>query len=148
MRLIVDTDVLIAGIRSRTGAAAALLQMVLRRRARILITAALALEYESVACRAEHLRASGLSDVTVRRLLEALIAAADPVEIYFRYRPQLKDPGDEMVLEAAINGRADAIVTFNARDYRRNQHQIPAQFGIEVIDPKTAVARLRATTRP
>jgi putative PIN family toxin of toxin-antitoxin system len=146
MRLIVDTDVVIAAVRSRTGAAAALLAMLLARRGSILISVALALEYESVARDAKHVRASGLAEVDVVAFIDALILASEPVAMNFRYRPQLRDPGDEMVLEAAINGRADAIVTFNVRDYHYNLREIPADFGIDVLNPKTALTRLRAIT--
>jgi predicted nucleic acid-binding protein len=71
--------------------------------------------------------------------LDALAALADPVETHFLWRPRLRDPADEMVLEAAVNGRADAIVTFNLRDYGT----IPNDFGIEVLKPSEALKRLK-----
>ncbi|HUE20652.1 MAG TPA: PIN domain-containing protein [Bryobacteraceae bacterium] len=55
------------------------------------------------------------------------------------WRPQLRDPNDEMVLEAAVNGRADALVTFNVRDYET----APAQFGVEVLLPRQVIARIK-----
>lgn len=61
-----------------------------------------------------------------------------PVSTYFRWRPQLRDPGDEMVLEAAVNGRAEAIVTFNLRHYRA----VPERFGIEIMRPAEALRRI------
>jgi predicted nucleic acid-binding protein len=51
----------------------------------------------------------------------------------------LRDPGDEMVLEAAVIGRADALVTFNVRDFGT----VPARFGIEVMIPREAIGRIR-----
>jgi predicted nucleic acid-binding protein len=69
----------------------------------------------------------------------ALIAMAEPVETHFLWRPQLRDAGDEMVLETAVNGSADALVTFNLRDYG----QTPARFGIEVLLPREALRRIR-----
>jgi predicted nucleic acid-binding protein len=63
----------------------------------------------------------------------------EPVESHFMWRPQLRDPGDELVLEAAANGRAAAIVTFNRRDFGT----VPLQFGIEVLTPMEAVRRIR-----
>lgn len=71
--------------------------------------------------------------------VNAVIAMAAPVEIHFLWRPQLRDPADEMVLEAAINGRADALVTFNRRHYG----VAPAQFGIDTMLPRDAIARIR-----
>ncbi|MBL8296031.1 MAG: PIN domain-containing protein, partial [Bryobacterales bacterium] len=63
---------------------------------------------------------------------------AQPVQSFFLWRPQLRDPGDEMVLEAAVNGRADAIVTFNRRDYGT----APLQFGLAVLLPREASERI------
>ncbi len=62
----------------------------------------------------------------------------EPVESHFMWRPQLRDPGDEFVLEAAANGRADAIVTFNGRDFGK----APSLFGVEVLTPVEAVRRI------
>lgn len=71
--------------------------------------------------------------------LDAVVALAKPVETHFLWRPQLRDPADEMVLEAAINGRADAIVTFNRRDFA------PAaeRFGLEILLPREALKRIQ-----
>ena len=62
---------------------------------------------------------------------------AEPVETHYRWRPQLRDPGDEMVLETAVSGRAQAIVTFNRWDYG----EAPANFGVEVLSPAEALRR-------
>jgi len=62
-----------------------------------------------------------------------------PVKTHYLWRPMLRDPNDEMVLEVAVNGRADAIVTFNLRDYG----DAPKTFNIEVIKPSTAIRRVR-----
>ena len=67
------------------------------------------------------------------------IAMAEPVETHFLWRPQLRDPNDEMVLEAAVNGRAEALVTFNVRDYGT----AASQFGVDVLLPREAIARMR-----
>ncbi len=61
-----------------------------------------------------------------------------PVETHFLWRPQLRDPGDEMVLEAGVNGRADALITFNMRDYG----EAPSRFGVELLLPRTAIRRI------
>ena len=88
-----------------------------RRRITILANVALALEYEAVCSRAEHIMASGLSRAEVDIFVTAVVAMAEPTESDFQWRPQLRDPADELVLEAAANGRATAIVTFNCRDF-------------------------------
>jgi putative PIN family toxin of toxin-antitoxin system len=139
MRVVLDTDVVVAGMRSPTGASAALLRAAREGQVTLVLTVALAMEYESVCSRAEHRMASGLSDSEIDIFLTALIALAEPVETHFLWRPQLRDPGDEMVLEAAVNGRANALVTFNARHFGA----VPSHFGIEVLRPKEAIRRIR-----
>jgi len=74
-------------------------------------------QYEAVMTQAEHLRASGLSTMDIGVLLDALAAVAEPVRLIYLWRPALADVDDDMVLEAAVNARADAIVTFNLRDF-------------------------------
>jgi predicted nucleic acid-binding protein len=102
----------------------------------MVLTVALALEYEAVCLRPEHQLASGLSPADISTFVTALIALAEPVKPHFRWRPQLSDPGDE-VLEAAINGHAEALITFNSRDFRGTE-----SFGIAVIRPGEALRRL------
>lgn len=87
---------------------------------------------------AEHRLAAGLSARETALFVDGLIAMAEPVPAFFRWRPQLNNPADEMVLEAAVNGRADAIATFNERDLRSAQQS----FGIEVIVPREALRRI------
>lgn len=71
--------------------------------------------------------------------MDAVLALAEPVETHFLWRPQLRDPGDELVLEAAINGRAEAIVTFNRRDFGT----APTRFGVGILLPAEALRRVR-----
>ena len=139
MRLVLDTDVLVAGIRSAGGASAALVRAVRHGQATLLLSPALLFEYEAVCHLAEHRRAAGLTRREIDEVLDVLALLAEPVTTYFRWRPQLRDPGDEMVLEAAVNGLADALVTFNRRDYGA----APGRFGIEVLRPAEALRRMR-----
>lgn len=139
MRVVLDTDVIVAAMRSPTGASAGLLMALRRGRGlTLLLTVALAMEYEAVCGELEHRLAAGLSEEEVAKFLDAVVALAEPVETHFLWRPQLRDPADEMVLEAAINGRADAIVTFNRRDFA------PAaeRFGLEILLPREALKRI------
>jgi len=139
VRLVLDTDVVVAAMRSPAGALAAILMAARQSQTTLLVSVSLAMEYEAVCCRAEHRLAAGLSDREVDVFLSAVIAMAEPVETHFLWRPQLRDPGDEMVLEAAVNGRADALVTFNMRDFGA----VPSRFGVEVLLPREAIARIR-----
>jgi putative PIN family toxin of toxin-antitoxin system len=139
MRLVLDTDVIVAALRSPRGASAALLLAVRLGRATLLLSTALMLEYEAVCQREEHRLAAGLTPVDVGRFLDGLAVLAEPVEVYFLWRPQLRDAEDEMVLEAAVNGQAQAIVAFNQRDYGN----APARFGIEMLLPAEAFRRIK-----
>lgn len=104
----------------------------------MLLTVALALEYEAICTLAEHRLASGLSALEAGVYVDGLIAMAEPIKTFFRWRPQLRDPGDELVLETAVNGQAGAIVTFNESHLREAR-----RFGIEVIRPGEALRRIR-----
>ena len=96
------------------------------------------MEYEAVCRKAEHRLAAGLSEREVEIFVTAVIGLAEPVKTHFLWRPQLRDPDDEMVLEAAVNGRADALVTFNIRDFGT----APSQFGVELLLPRDAIGRI------
>lgn len=133
-----DSDAVVAAMRSPSGASAAILRGVRQDKATLLLTVALALEYEAVCHRAEHRLAAGLSERQVGIFVDTVIAMAQPVITHFLWRPQLHDPNDEMVLEAAVNGQADVLVTFNLRDFGR----VPAQFGIGALLPGEAIGRM------
>jgi len=100
---------------------------------------ALALEYEAVCMRAGHLEAARLSGKDAVVFLNTIFAMAQAVETHYLWRPQLCDSGDEMVLAAAINGKADALITFN----RKHFGTAPARFGVEVLLPREALVRIR-----
>ena len=134
-----DTDVVVAAMRSPSGASAAILRASRLGRAKLLISVALAIEYEAVCQRVEQQEAAELSRREVEIFVTAVIAMAEPVETHFLWRPQLRDPGDEMVLATAVNGRAQAVVTFNTRDFGA----VPFRFGLEVLKPREAIGRIR-----
>ena len=134
MRIVLDTDVLVAALRSSRGASRQLLISVLEGKFELLVSVPLMAEYEAVLTRPEHLRASGLTVAEVNALLDALAKVSVPVLFRFLWRPRLKDADDEMVLETAVNGAADRLVTFNTR------HLAVAarQFGIQALLPRDA----------
>ena len=90
--------------------------------------------------RPEHLTAARLSAGDVSALLDAIANVAEQVDLAFLWRPTLPDADDDMVLETAVNGRADGIVTFNRRDFRI----AASQFGIPVLSPGDSVRRMEA----
>lgn len=138
MRYALDTDVLVAGLRSRTGASRKLLTLLHQGRYQAVASVAMMLEYESVLTRPENLSAFGLTTDEVERFLDSMALLITPVTPFFLWRPQLRDPADEHVLEAAVNGAAEAIVTFNQRHFQ----QAAARFGIAVFRPGDALLRL------
>jgi len=139
MKLVLDTNVLVAAIRSDQGASRRLMVAVLGRQCRLLVSASLLIEYEAVLKRDEHRARSGASIEDVDGLLDALAQLAEPVEINYLWRPHLADPGDELVLETAVNGGADMIATFDLRHLAA----AAASFGIAVARPGTIVRRLQ-----
>ena len=117
-----DTDAVVAAMRSPGGVSAALLRAARAGRVTLVATAPLCIEYEGVCSRAEHVEAAGFSRADLAVFLDAVVGLVEPVEAWFLWRPQLRDPGDELVLEAAVDGRADAIATFNRRDFLPGRH--------------------------
>ena len=115
MRLVLDTDVMVAAFRSERGASRRLLTSALDGKFDLLASVPLMIEYEAVLTRPEHLVAIGLVAGEVNTVLDAVAKVAIPVRLQFLWRPRLKDPADEMVLETAVNGNTDWLVTFNTR---------------------------------
>ena len=138
MRVVLDTSVIVAGLRSRLGASNRVLMLVTEGRCVPLVTTAVFLEYEDVLLRPEHRLATGMSERDVNGFLGALASAAEPVEVHFTWRPQLSDPADELMLEAAVNGHAEAIVTHNTRDFE----SAARIFGIAVRTPAQVLEEL------
>lgn len=104
----------------------------------MLVSVPLLIEYEAVMTRPEHLRAARLSASDVGALLDAVAAAANPVRLAYLWRPMLSDANDDMVLEAAVNGGASGIVTFNRRDFEVSLRQ----FGLRALSPSEALRLL------
>ena len=139
MRVVLDTDVIVAGTRSDRGASRRLLIGALNRRFTLLLSTPLILEYDSVLLRPAHMAAAGIVAADVIDLLDALVIEAQPVHLDFRWRPMLPDANDDMVLETAVNGAADLLISFNVRDF------VPAErsFEFRVVSTKDALSALK-----
>lgn len=140
-RIVIDTNVLWRGLRHMVdpehgyGAAFRVVLAVFELRAIPLASVALFLEYDAVLHRAEFLERSGLSAIEVDQLLTDIVDLVEPVTpIWFRCRGVLADANDEHVLECAVNGHADMLVTDNERDFRRAE-----SFGVKVVTAREFV---------
>jgi len=116
-RAILDTNVVVAALSSRRGTSFALLNHAINKRFALLASPALWLEYEAVLKRPEITKMHLLTLQDIDDVLNALCEVVEPVQAHLLWRPQLRDPNDEMVLEAAINGAATHLVSFNLRDF-------------------------------
>ena len=126
-------------MRSPSGASAALLGLLLKGEGVWLLSAAMALEYEAICMLAEHRLAANATSEDVTNLLDTIFDVIVPVEVHYQWRPQVTDAGDEIVLEAAVNGRAHAIVSFNHKDYKA----APGRFGIGLRTPAEVLREIR-----
>ena len=140
LRVVLDTSILVAGVRSRAGASNAILGEVAHRLLTPLVTPALFLEYEAVLKRTDQRLAHGLDFGAVDGFLAAFASASEPVDVSFQWRPQLADANDEMVLETAVNGQADALVTHNLKDFRG----AAPRFGLRVLTPGDLLQEIRS----
>jgi putative PIN family toxin of toxin-antitoxin system len=134
--VILDTNVLVAATRSRRGASFALLSRVGGKDFQIAVSVPLVLEYEYALL--NHRKESGLSESEIGAILDYLCSIAERQEIFFLWRPGLRDPKDDMVLEVAVAAEADAIVTHNTRDFGG-----ASDFGVEVLKPPEFLKSLR-----
>lgn len=134
--LTLDTNILVSAFRSSRGASFRLMEMLAEEKFEIGVTTPLILEYESV-CK----RLIGSTHVTsddVDHLIDYLCQIGRRSIVYYRVRPSVNDPDDEMVLEAAIASRSNWIVTYNLRDLLVGA----SRYGIEVITPADAIHKL------
>ena len=116
IQVVLDTNVLYAGLRSRRGASFKLLSLLGKGAFGVHVSVPLVLEYEEVLLRRRH--DLTLTETDVTHFIDDLCRVAGRHEIHFLWRPRLRDPDDEMVLELAVEAGCDAIVTYNKRDFR------------------------------
>jgi predicted nucleic acid-binding protein len=133
-----DACVLVPALRTPNGASNFLMKAALSGLVTPLVSVPLVLEYEAVLTRPELLPATGFSQADAITIVKAFCKQGQGVHLTTRIRPQLTDPADEFVLETAVHGQADAIVTFNLKHF----NPAAGKFGIEVITPRDALDRV------
>lgn len=138
MRVVFDTNVLAAASRSKRGAAYALISMLPSPKFELAVSSTLYFEYLDVLLRPE-IRPQGLTDAEIIDVVNEITNKTHYQDIFFRWRPWLKDEKDDMILELAIASQADYIVTFNLKDFRNIE-----LFGIEPIAPKDFLELVRS----
>jgi len=127
--VIMDTNVILSGLRSRRGFSFKLLKLLTQEQFKIGISVPLILEYESVLLRFRD--STSLSESDIRGFIDYLCKVGQHVKIYYLWRPFLKDPYDDHILEVAVSSGSGKIITYNKKDF-----QGVDQFGISVLTPK------------
>ena len=138
LRVVLDTNVLVAASRSRLGASFQILASLRQGKFVALASVPLMLEYEAVLNRPEHLACGGRTVMMTADFLDALCLFMEPVHLFYLWRPQTRDPADDMVLETALNGRANALVTLNMGDFAAAD-----RFGLSVLTPGVFLRQLQ-----
>ena len=139
LRLLLDTNIVRSGFVSPAGASRLLLQAVLTGKAAAVASTALMLEYEDVLLRPDTLQRARVAAHDALAFLDGLCGVCLPVTVRVRWRPQSPDSSDDLVIDAAVNGLADTLATFNLRDLRAPA----ARFGIAAELPADILRRLR-----
>lgn len=133
---------MVSAIRSPNGASRHLLMQALEGDLHPLVSVPLMVEYEAVMTREHHLAHSCLSRLDVEEILDTVMLYAERVRVHFTTRPATKDAADDMVLETAVNGHADALVTENTADFRDGAER----YGIRLLKPGAALMTLKGRT--
>ena len=126
VNVVLDTNVLVSAMRSRQGASYRLLALVGSGRFEVSVSVGLVLEYEDALTRMALVGKDDRDD-----LLDYVCAVANKPKVYYLWRPMLRDPNDDFVLEVAVAGGCEVIVTFNKRDFGGAE-----RFGIRVLSPR------------
>ncbi len=126
--IIMDTNVLFAGLYSSTGASFQILRLLDDRKIKPIVSTTLLFEYEDVLKREQTIL--GLSNKQVDIILDNICVLSKFQEIYFLWRPYLKDPKDDHILEVAVASKTKIIVTHNLKDFKGVE-----KFGIKAITP-------------
>ena len=128
-RIILDTNVLYAGLYSSKGASFKVLQAIEKDRLKMVISTTLLFEYEDILKRSQAVL--DLSDDEIEKLLDYFCLQSEHQKIHFLWRPRLPDPKDDHILELAVASGTGLIVTYNVKDFKET-----ASFGVRSITPK------------
>lgn len=133
--VILDTNIIVAGLRSRHGASFRVLRLLGQGKFQTALSVPLVLEYESVTKRQS--RALGMTHSDIDDILDYLCRVSDLRQIFYLWRPFLRDPSDDMVLELAVEAEAQFIVTHNIRDFEGSE-----QFFLRAVTPQSFLRQI------
>jgi putative PIN family toxin of toxin-antitoxin system len=128
-QIVADSNVFVTALRSQFGASYKLFSLIDKDIYKLNMSVPLALEYEAVAKRM--IGEISLNEEEIDNILDYIISNSNRWEIFYLWRPQLKDPGDDMVLELAVTASCNYIITYNVNDFKGIEN-----FGIQAITPK------------
>ena len=131
-KIVVDTNVLVSAFTTGDGASREVLRRILTGHVRPVISTPLFAEYEDVLSRPETQARCPLSDAEQSALFDAFISKTRMVEVYFSWRPNLRDEGDNLVVELAVAASPCNIVTHNLRDFANAELKFPS---VKVLTP-------------
>lgn len=129
MKIVIDTNVLFAALKSRRGASYKLVSLLPTERFSFAISVPLIIEYEDVLRRGK--LPVSITDKDISDFIDFFCRVGEQQEIFFLWRPFLPDPSDDLVLEVAVAGGCDAIITYNKRHFKNVK-----KFGLRILDPK------------
>ena len=130
LEVVIDTNVLVSALKSKRGASFKLLTLIRQNKFDINLSVPLILEYEDVAKRL--IGGTALNEEDINDILDYICSVSNRREIFYLWRPFLKDPKDDMVLELAVTSNCDMIVTYNKKDFKG----VEEYFGIRLLTPK------------
>lgn len=137
MRVVLDTSVLVAAARSKRGASFALVSGLPSPAFQIAVSVTLYIEWQAVLTRPANIP-PGLQEADVRAFLQYLASVAHLQDVHYLWRPFLRDPDDDLVLECAVASGSRYVVTHNVRDFRRSE-----ELGVTPITPSSFISLLR-----
>ena len=135
MKVVIDTNVIVSAFRSRRGASYKLVSLLPSGRFSVSISVPLIIEYEDVLKRGS--LSPSISEKDIGNFIDFLCHVGKPQNIFFLWRPFLPDPSDDLVLEVAVAGGCDAIITYNKRHFKNVE-----KFGLRILDPKEFLAEI------
>jgi len=137
IKVVIDTNILVSALRSDMGASYALISKIPSQKFQFFISVPLYTEYQDVLTRKEHMTGSSTCE-EIYAFLRYFCKVAHRRKIFYLWRPWLKDPKDDMVLELAVASKSEYIITYNLKDFS-NIHK----FGIEALTPKQFLSIIR-----